>query len=74
MKQLLLKRGKRVTDSPQAVIYLFSRLRWNNHIPCVQCKRDTAYFESMRGAYAANFFIAPCLFPCSFRRVLARQK
>ena len=44
----------------QAVIYPFSRLRSNRRIPCVQCKRDTAYFES----YATDVFITPCLPPC----------
>ena len=33
--------GKRVTDSSQAVIYLFSRLGSNRHIPCVQWERAT---------------------------------
>ena len=33
--------GKRVTDSSQAVIYHFSRLRLNRHIPCVQWEHAT---------------------------------
>ena len=33
--------GKRVTDSSQAVIRLFSRLRSNRHNPCVQYERAT---------------------------------
>ena len=33
----------------------FSRLRWNRHIPCVQCERETAYFESMPSAHAQTF-------------------
>ena len=33
--------GKRVTDSSQAVIHLFSRLRSNRHNPCVQYERAT---------------------------------
>ena len=44
----------------QAVIYPFSRLHSNRCIPCVQCKRDTAHFES----YAADVFITSCLPPC----------
>ena len=34
-------RLQRVTDSSQAVIYLFSRLRSNLRIPCIQCERVT---------------------------------
>ena len=48
-------------------LYLFSWLRSNRHITCVQCARDTAYFES----YATDVFITPCLSPCS---VEARRK
>ena len=33
----------------------FSRVRWNRHIPCVQCERETAYFESMPSAHAQTF-------------------
>ena len=40
MKQIPLMQ-QRVTDSSQAVIYLFSRLRSNRRIPCVQCERAT---------------------------------
>ena len=74
MKQIPLKCGKQVTDSSQAVIYLFSQLCRNGHIPCVEWERDIAYFESMPSAYAADFFITPYLSACYCREVLARQK
>ena len=57
MKQIPLKCSKQVTDSSQAVIYLFSWLCWKYHIPCVQCERHTAYFESIPSAHAGDFSI-----------------
>ena len=39
--------------------YFFSRLRWNGHIPCVQCECETAYFESMRSTHAQTFSLLP---------------
>ena len=73
MKQIPLKCGKRVTDSSQAVIYIspdFVELA--TFLACNAS--DTAYYESMPSAYAADFFIIPCLSPYFCWRVLARQK
>ena len=42
-------------------MYLFSRLRCNDHIPCVHCERETAYFESMSSAYAQTFLSLPVI-------------
>ena len=30
-------------------------LRWNRHIPCMQCEREIAYFESLPSAHAQTF-------------------
>ena len=48
--------GRVYIGEPQIkVIYFFSRLRWNGHIPCVHCERETADFESMPTARAQTF-------------------
>ena len=74
MKQIPLKCGKRVSDSSRAVIYLFFRLCRNGHIPWVQCKRDTACFESMPSAYAADFFYYSLSFSLLLSRCASKAK
>ena len=56
--------GKRVTDSSQAVIYLFSRLRSTRHVPRVQSQRATL---PILNHIATDVFITPCLSPFFFK-------
>ena len=61
--------GKRVTNSPQAVIYLFSPLRSNRLIPCVQCKRATLpILNQCRVHMPQTFLLLPI-----FRSVLVER-
>ena len=59
-------------------LYLFSRLRSNPHIPCVQCERATLPIlnhmpQTFLQRLVALVFITPCLSPC-FVEGLARQE
>ena len=40
---------------------VFSRLRWNGHIPCVQCERESASFESMPSTHGQIFSLLPVI-------------
>ena len=52
-------RRKSLTLLPCSIIYYFSRLPWNGHIPCVQCERETDCFKSMTSAHAQTFSLLP---------------
>ena len=59
--------GKRLTDSSQAVIYFFSRLRSNRHNPCFQWERATLPIFN----HIPQTFSLSCAVFC--RRVLVRK-
>ena len=50
-----LQSGKERSVKWKWKMFIFSRLCWNDHISCVQCERESAYFESMLSAHAHTF-------------------
>ena len=51
------RRWNRFITLKSVINNVFSRLCGNGHIPCVQCERETVYFESIP---SADFFITHC--------------